>query len=462
MDRRRFLRRVPALAGVPLVLRAMPPQAGSANAPAATGAMSPAGGASPPPDLRIDGERLNGWLDELATYGRLPNGGNGRVAFSEADLESREWITDLMEAAGMETRVDAASNLLGRRPGSEEGLPPLLLGSHTDSVPEGGHYDGPVGSMAALEAVRTIHDHGHRTRHPLEVVIWTNEEGGKTGSRAWSGEVEPMELDLETASGRTIAEGLRFLGGDPGRLDEVRRGPGDVATYLELHVEQGAVLDRREIDVGVVQGIVGIKRWTVTVTGFANHAGTTPMDQRRDALVAAARFVDEVHLAARQREGSQVATVGRIEARPGAPNVIPGEVVMSLEIRDLAMETIDQVFADVRERARRIAGETDTEFGFERFYRSGAAPTDPRLRDAVEDAAEGLGLSSLRMPSGAGHDAQSVAKFAPVGMIFVPSEDGISHSPRERTLPGDVVNGGNVLLHALLAADAERWSGPGG
>jgi beta-ureidopropionase / N-carbamoyl-L-amino-acid hydrolase len=404
-------------------------------------------------DLIVDGERLNQTLRELSHFGRSAEGGINRVAFSDADLEARAYVAGLMEEAGLGIRVDPAGNLIGRQEGREGHLPPLMFGSHIDSVPDGGNYDGQVGSMAAVEVARRLHEGSVVTRHPLEVAIFSNEEGGKTGSRAMSGEVEVTEMDLPTASGYTIGEGIARIGGDPDHLDDVVRRPGEVAAFLELHVEQGAILETAGIQVGVVEGIVGIRRWNVEVEGFANHAGTTPMDARRDALVAAARFVDAVHRTARELPGRQVATVGRIEAFPGAPNVIPGRATLSLEIRDLDMERIREVLARLERRAARIGQETGTRFSFTPFYLSAAAPTDPRIRDAVEGEARRLGLSTLRMPSGAGHDAQSLALLAPVGMIFVPSVGGISHSPEEFTHPGDVVNGGNVLLRTLLALD---------
>lgn len=402
---------------------------------------------------RVDGERLNRRLGELAAFGRTPEGGISRFAYGEADLAARDWVMGLMRRAGLEVRVDAAGNILGRRAGAERDLPPLMMGSHIDSVPEGGNFDGQVGSMGAVEVAQTLEDAGIVLRHPLDVVIFQNEEAGKTGSRAMSGEVMPSELDLETRSGHTIREGIAVLGGDPDRLDTVRRRTGDVAGFLELHIEQGAVLEAAGIDIGVVEGIVGIKRWAVTAHGSANHAGTTPMDARRDAMLAAAHFTVAANRVLRERPGSHVGTVGRIEAHPGAPNVIPGRVELSLELRDLAMETIDALFADIRAAAEAIAASTDTTFAYEHFYTSQAAPTDPRIRAMVAEAAAELGLSTLAMPSGAGHDAQSIAQFAPIGMVFVPSVRGISHSPEERTEPEDIVNGANTLLHTLLRLD---------
>ena len=408
-----------------------------------------------PPDLRVDGERLNATLRDLARFGRTPEGGISRVAFSAADREARTYVAGLLEDAGFSVDVDVAANLIARRAGSPD-LQPIMFGSHLDSVPDGGNYDGQVGSMGAVEVARTLADGGHITRHPLEVVFFTNEEGGKTGSRAMAGEVADRELALQTASGLTIGEGLAANGGDPARLADARRERGSLAAFLELHVEQGGVLDRLGIPIGVVEGIVGIRRWNVTVHGFANHAGTTPMADRRDAMVTAARFIDAVNRVALEMEGRQVATVGRIQAEPGAPNVIPGRVIASLEIRDLEMDKIDRVFAAIEAEGRRIAGETATEISFEPFYLSRAAPTDGRLRDMVETAAGGLALETLRMPSGAGHDAQSIAQIAPVGMIFIPSVDGISHSPREESRPAQITAGADVLLRTLLVLD-ETW-----
>ncbi len=402
---------------------------------------------------RVDAARLLATLERLEAFGGTEAGGTQRLAFSDADIAAREWVAELMETAGLEVSIDGVGNLIGRRAGSDPSLAPIMLGSHIDTVPDGGSYDGQVGSMGAIEVVHTLLDHGLVTQHPLEVVIFVNEEGGKTGSRALIGEVEPDELDVMTASGMTIGEGIRRLGGDPDNLAAVRRPPSSVAGYLELHIEQGAVLYNQGIDIGVVEGIVGIKRWDVTFRGFANHAGTTPMDDRRDALVAAARYIIAVEDIASTLPGRQVATVGRIAASPGAPNVIPGEVRLSLEIRDLSMDRIDDLYQRIHQRAEQIATTSDTTVEFEPFYVTYSAPTDLRIRALVEGAAEDLGLRSLHMPSGAGHDAQSIARLGPVGMIFVPSVDGISHSPQERSEPDAIVAGANVMLLTLLKLD---------
>jgi len=405
------------------------------------------------PSLRVNGARLNGWLGELSRFGRNPQGGVSRTAYSEADRQGRAYVRQLMQDAGLDVRVDAAGNILGRRAGRDASRPPLLFGSHIDSVPEGGNYDGDLGTLAAIEVARTLGERRLITTHPLEVVVWQNEEGGLVGSRIASGELPARELDRVAVSGKTIRDGIAFLGGDPAKLDAARRKRDDIACYLELHIEQGGTLEREHVDIGVVEGIVGIWQWTVTVTGFANHAGTTPMDRRHDALLAAARFVEMVNRVVRAEPGRQVGTVGQIHAEPGAPNVIPGKVVMSLELRDLDAPKVRRLYERIAAEAEAIGGEGGTTFAFAPITDHAPALTDPRMQAIVAAAAKGLGLTSRVMPSGAGHDAQEMARLAPTGMIFVPSVGGISHSPREFTKPAHCTNGANVLLQAVLAAD---------
>jgi beta-ureidopropionase / N-carbamoyl-L-amino-acid hydrolase len=404
------------------------------------------------PPLSINGARLNSQLAELAEFGKNPQGGVSRVAYSEADLQGRAYVVQLMRAAQLNPSVDFAGNIIGRRAGAEN-LKPLMIGSHIDSVPEGGNYDGTVGSLGAIEVARTIAEQRVTMRHPLEVIVFANEEGGKTGSRALSGELIPRDLELTTASKRTIREGTRFIGGDAEKLDAVKRAPGSIAANLELHIEQGGTLEQKRIAIGEVEGIVGIRWWNVTVTGFANHAGTTPMDQRQDALLAAARFIDAVNRIVRSAPGRQVGTVGRIEAQPGARNVIPGKVITSLELRDLDEAKIAMLFERISTEANQIGEATNTKFAFEPTYQSPAAVMDERLRSAIVESARELGLSTMPLPSGAGHDAQSIALLAPTAMIFIPSVNGISHSPKEYSTPGDIVNGVNVLLQTLLRVD---------
>ena len=261
-------------------------------------------------------------------------------------------------------------------------------------------------------------------------------------------------MDVVSHSGLTVRDGIRRVGGDPDRLDGAVREPGDIAAFIELHIEQGAILHEADLDIGVVEGIVGIRWWDITIEGFANHAGTTPMNRRWDAMVTAADLTLAINRVATELPGRQVATVGKIQAFPGAPNVIPGEVVMSLEIRDLEADKMQQVFDLIEAEARRIAEARETPIRFEEIdVASPPAPTDQQMRRIISAAAEDLGMSWQLMPSGAGHDAQDLALIAPTGMIFVPSVDGISHSPREFTSARDMANGATVLFNTVLAID---------
>jgi beta-ureidopropionase / N-carbamoyl-L-amino-acid hydrolase len=403
--------------------------------------------------LRINGQRIMDHLMALAEFGKNPQGGVSRVAYSDADREGRRYVLELMKAARLNSTIDAAGNLIGKRAGSDNSLKPLLIGSHIDSVPEGGNYDGVVGSLGAIEVAQTLAENNVTLRHPLEVLIFQNEEGGLIGSRAIDGELTEKELDLVSRSGKTIRDGIKFIGGDPTRLSAVRRNKGDIAAYLELHIEQGGTLEAEQINIGVVEGIVGINWWDVTIEGFANHAGTTAMNNRQDALLAAAKFIEVVNRVVTSVAGRQVGTVGRITALPGAPNVIPGKVVLSLELRDLDAAKINLLYDKIRAEAEQIAKASKTKFDFKEINVNIPAPTDQRIRSVISGAARELGLSTKLMPSGAGHDAQDMARLGPVGMIFVPSVGGISHSPKEFSQPNDIANGANVLLHALLKLD---------
>jgi beta-ureidopropionase / N-carbamoyl-L-amino-acid hydrolase len=405
------------------------------------------------PELRINGARLSDHLSALAEFGKNPQGGVSRLAYSEADRRGREYVFGLMQQAKLDVSIDAAGNIIGRRAGSDQSIKPLHIGSHIDSVPEGGNYDGDVGSLGAIEVALTLAENNLTTRHPLEVVIFQNEEGGLIGSRAMNGELTEKELDLVSRSGKTIREGINFIGGDTTKLSGVKRNQGSIAAYLELHIEQGGILEAEKIDIGVVEGIVGINWWDVTIEGFANHAGTTAMNNRQDALLAAARFIEAVNRVVTSIPGRQVGTVGRIQALPGAPNVIPGKVVLSLELRDLDAAKIQMMYQKIRSEADQIAQASRTKFDFKEINVNTPAPTDPRIRSLIDQSAKELGLSTKQMPSGAGHDAQDMARLAPVGMIFVPSIGGISHSPKEFSRPQDITNGAQVLLGAVMKVD---------
>ena len=406
------------------------------------------------PQLRVDGRRVNAHLSELAQFGKTPAGGTSRVAYSDADLQARQYVMKLMRDARLEVSIDAAGNIVGRRAGSNLALKPLMIGSHIDSVPDGGSYDGQVGSMGAIEVAQTLAENNVRLRHPLEVVIFQNEEGGTIGSLAIARGLTDKDLNIVSNSKKTIREGIRFIGGNPDQLASLVRKKGDLAAYLELHIEQGGILYNEKLDIGVVEGIVGVHWWEVSVEGFANHAGTTPMNQRRDALLAAAKYIEAVNRVVTSIPGRQVGTVGKIQAFPGAYNVVPGKVITSLGLRDLDTAKVQLMFERIQAEVSQIERATGTKFEFQQVNASQPAPTDPHIRSTIVEAAKQLGLSTKLLPSGAGHDAQEIAALCPIGMIFVPSRDGISHSPREFSKAEDITNGVNVLLHSVLKLDA--------
>ena len=403
--------------------------------------------------LRVNGVRLNATMETMKTFGSNADGGSDRIAFSQHNKDALDYLAELMREAGLEPHIDVAGNLVGVRAGTDAAKAPIVTGSHIDTVINGGHYDGIAGVMAGIEAARTLDETNTNLAHPLHVVIWTNEEAGKVGSRSYAGTVEPREMNLTALGDVTIGDGIRFLGGDPDRIQENAKKPGDIAAYIELHVEQGAILDANNIQVGVVDGIVGIRRWNVTIDGYANHAGTTPMNARQDALYAAAQLVTTVRDVINGEPGAQVGTVGRLHVEPGVPNVVPGKVTMSIEIRDLSMEKIARLFAQIETQAVEIGDATDTKITFDQYYLSPAAVSDVRISEIVEKTANDLGLSSRHMPSGAGHDAQSFKDIAPLGMIFVPSVNGVSHAPDEVTYADAITNGANMLLNSLIKMD---------
>jgi beta-ureidopropionase / N-carbamoyl-L-amino-acid hydrolase len=417
---------------------------------------------------QVNQQRLWATVEQLSEFGRPAGGGFEagvtRIGFSEADFAARTWLTQLMREAGLAVRVDPAGNVVGRRPGREN-LPVLLFGSHIDSVPNGGNFDGDVGSLGALEVIRALNDGAIVTRHPLEMVIWTDEEGvqfgaGELGSSAAAGLLPGDVLERRDKEGKTLSDWLRRYGQDPARLADARREPGSVAAYLELHIEQGGVLDERKVQIGVVQGIVGVYRWTCTAAGFANHAGTTPMDKRQDALAAAARAALAVREEVRAEAGSQVGTVGYLRVEPGAVNIIPGRADFPVELRDLDRATVLRIWGRVEERFAQIAQDEHVTINCLPVQGVQPALADPGIQSDIRAAAHGSGYTTLDVPSGAGHDAQQIAHLAPMGMIFVPSRGGISHSPREYSSPEDVANGAEILYRTILLLDARLSSKP--
>ncbi|OGX91686.1 Zn-dependent hydrolase [Hymenobacter coccineus] len=407
--------------------------------------------------LRVNEQRLVNRIAELAKFGRDAQGHGYRVAYTPGDLDGRAWLIEQLKRAGLEPAIDAAGNIIGKRKGKNQALKPIAFGSHIDMVPDGGNYDGPVGSLSALEVIEVLNENKLLTEHPLEVIIFSNEEGGTIGSMAMAGALTKEGLQQKSQTGLTMAEGIKALGGNPDNIQSCIRKKGDLHAWLELHIEQGGILEREHVQIGVVEGIVGIVHWEVTVAGFANHAGTTPMPMRQDALLAAAKVIVAVNEVINSVPGNQVGTIGRIAATPNAYNVIPGKVVLGLEIRDLSADKIELLFREIEKRAAAIATDSNTTIRFERQANaSKPALTDKTLQQSIQAAAKALGLSTKVMQSGAGHDSQEIATLAPVAMIFVPSVGGISHSYKEFTKPVDLSNGANVLLQTILAIDQQK------
>ena len=409
------------------------------------------------PRYSINDQRFNQTLQELGRLGESPTGMD-RVAYSPEDILGRDYTIKLMQEAGLDTRIDTAGNIIGRLAGTEDSLPAIALGSHTDTVPKGGKYDGALGVMAAIEVIRTLKDQGHTTKHPLEVINFTNEEGTRfhrwlVGSRSMCGLLEQDDLDAVDDDGFGLGPCLADIGGDISRIEEAKRSTGELAAYLELHIEQGPYLHKSGNPIGVVTGITGRAVFEVEIEGKANHAGTTPMETRRDALVSASKLVLAIQKMAAEQEICRVSTVGSIKAVPNAVNVIPGSATIGLEFRDTDMTAL----AAAEHELRRITDEAiineEVAIDVQRHRFTSAVPISADMQAMVAEAAENCGMAWEPLASGAGHDAQAVANIAPVAMIFVPSVDGISHSPEEYSTPQDCANGAQVLLELLLLAD---------
>jgi beta-ureidopropionase / N-carbamoyl-L-amino-acid hydrolase len=382
-----------------------------------------------------------------------------RRAFDAQFAKGRAWLEAEFKAAGLSVAIDAGGNLVGRISGTGEGLGALVAGSHSDTVPAGGRFDGVLGVLAALEAVQSIREQQLSLLHPLEVVDFLAEEPSEfgiscIGSRSWAGVLTASDLARRLPSNLTLAAAIDSVGGTAGRLGGPIRDRNSVAAYVEVHIEQGLVLAERKAAIGIVTAIVGIRRYEVTVEGRADHAGTTPMHLRRDALVGAADFLRAVDHLARSRPAPYlVATVGKLSVEPNAINAVPGAVRMILEARSTEEPALDQF-----ERAlwKQTEGELrDRGLRLHVTQLSQTSPTacSPMIQDAIEKASTAAGFLSTRLPSGAGHDGVFVAPIAPMGMIFVPCRDGRSHAPEEWAEPVDCANGAQVLAETLLLLD---------
>lgn len=403
-------------------------------------------------DLRIDGARLLASLDALGRHGALPGGGTNRLALSDADRAARDWTVAQMRALDMAVEIDAIGNVFATHAGAED-LPPVATGSHIDTVRTGGLYDGNYGVLAGLEVVATLRAAGRRTRRPIQVAFFTNEEGARFQPDMLGSLVHVGGMPLQDALARRAVDDGALLGEELLRIGyagSARVGCPCVDSFVELHIEQGPVLDREGIAIGVVEGVQGICWTELTFTGRSNHAGTTPMALRQDAGMAAARVAALVHALSRRFAGRQLATVGALTLQPNLVNVIAQSALMTVDLRNTDGALLQQAQAALLAGARRIAAEHGVLLSHRLLADFAPVAFDAALVDSVERAARAQGLSTLRLPSGAGHDAQMLARVCPTAMVFVPSRDGLSHNVREFTAPEQLVQGANVLLQVLL------------
>jgi beta-ureidopropionase / N-carbamoyl-L-amino-acid hydrolase len=407
------------------------------------------------PLLSVNCDRLNRSLSQLAEIGKLPNGGVCRLAFSTEDMLARQLVQFWMVEAGMTVRIDMAGNMIGRYEGRSEHAPALATGSHIDTVPVGGRYDGCLGVLAGIETVRVLNEHNVRLRHPIEVIVFTDEERSVIGAKAMAGEIKESPDYYARLDGTSIQACLKNIGGDWSAIATAKRDRTQVAAFVELHVEQGGVLEHKAASIGVVDGIVGQYRFAVTVVGRMNHAGTTPMNLRKDALVAAAQVILAVNNIAVNTLGEQVATVGFIEASPNATNTVAGKVNLRIDLRDLSQDHLEFLIALMKEEFEVIAAATGTQITMRETLHILPTLAAPHIKDIIQQVCESLGLSYLHLPSRAGHDAQEMGRFTDMGMIFVPSRDGLSHSQDEYTSPEDCAQGANILLKTFLALDGQ-------
>lgn len=408
-------------------------------------------------NLTIDGRRLWDSLMTMAEIGATQKGGVCRLALTDLDKQSRDLFIDWCESAGCRVSVDAMGNIFARRPGRKDDLPPVVTGSHLDSQPTGGKFDGAYGVLAGLEVIRALNDASVVTDAPVEVAVWTNEEGSRFAPAMMGSGVFAGLFELDDIHATTDVDGTA-LGDELTRIGYKGEGCGDrpVGAYFEAHIEQGPILEAEEKTIGVVTGAQGQRWYEVTFTGMEAHAGPTPMARRRDALLGASRLVDAVNRLGHEFQPDACSTVGMMQVRPNSRNVIPGEVFMTIDLRHPIDDRLTAMDAALREQAAAIAEEAKLDMAFEQILHFEATPFDPECVDAVRNGADRFGYAHRDIVSGAGHDAVYVAKVAPSGMIFVPCEDGISHNEIENATAEDLAAGCQVLLHAMLEKAGAR------
>lgn len=404
-------------------------------------------------ELRINAQRLQNDLDALAQIGRHEDQGIYRMAFSDNDMAGRAWLIDRITECGLGFYQDGAANIFARLGWSED-IPSVMAGSHADTVPGAGHLDGALGVICALEALRVLQESDIKLKRPLEAVSFSDEEGrfgGMFGSQAIAGLVTPEYLhnacDLD---GTTLTDAMAKHGLNARDSLHAQRTPGSIYAYVELHIEQGPVLNRKNCSIGIVDAITGLFRWEITLSGTANHAGTTPMDMRADAFQGLAEFASQIDRVLSENGSPQsTATIGHVQLKPGAANVIPGQAIFSLDVRDTDEHILHSLSEALRRTLSAIARRRNLMFEFTVLSEITPVKCSPVVLDAIYESVKGLDIPATHLSSGAAHDAQMIASIAPAGMIFVPSKEGRSHSPAEWTAWADIEAGANTLLNTL-------------
>lgn len=402
----------------------------------------------------INEERLWSRLQLLSEIGKTESGGVTRLSFTPEERAAKDLVATFMKEAGLQVREDEVGNLIGRKEGLNPAASVVLTGSHLDSVFNGGNFDGPLGVLAAVEALQVMNEQGIDTEHPIEVIAFTDEEGarfsfGMIGSRGIAGTLTQEELLNSDKQGISIAEAFVANGLQPEAIANAARKPEEVKAYVELHIEQGKVLEGKNLSTGIVSGLAGPLWVKFILEGEVGHAGATPMSIRHDALTAAARVMLVIEAEAAKTE-STVGTVGQIQVQPGGINIIPGRVEFSLDLRDISEVIRDRVEENIRVQAKQICEAQGVKLTIEDLQRVAPAPCSEIVKNAAKDALNKLGLENYHLPSGAGHDGMQLVDLCPMGMIFIRSKNGISHGPAEWSSKEDCADGANVLYHTVL------------
>ena len=411
-------------------------------------------------DLRIDAARLWATLTETAQYGAIAGPapdrpGLCRLTLSDEDVAMRRWFAQACQAIGMTVTTDRIGTQYARLPGSDAALPPIAIGSHLDTQPTGGRFDGILGVLAGLEVARTVQASGTTTRHPIEIINWTNEEGARFAPAMVASGVFAGVFTLDYALAQTDRDGVTMgeALAQSGFAGDETPGGHALAAHFELHIEQGPVLEAEALEIGIVSGVQGIRWFDVVVKGQTCHAGTTPMALRRDALHAAARLAIAVDDIGRSDPGASLATIGLFQAYPGSRNTAPGEVRMTVDLRHPDVAGLDQLEAKLRNAMSALQSQLRVGMTLNLIWSSAPVSFDPGVLGAISAATQRLGYSHRAMLSGAGHDSVYTARVAPTGMIFIPCENGLSHNVAENITPADAERGANVLLQAVLDYD---------